>query len=188
MGSEAATVACIVGSLRAGSFNRMLLETAREEAASLDLGLELKPFDIAAVPLFNADVEAEGDPEPVVELKAAIAGADALFIVTPEYQHGIPGVLKNALDWASRPADKSVLEGKLVAIAGASPSPVGTARGQLQLRQTLLYNDCRVIARPEVAVSRAPEKFKDGRLVDEFGLDRLRQLLRELDRRARDGH
>src|ERR1043166_7383167 len=108
----------IAGSLRKGSYNRALLRAAVELAPD---GLEITVFErLGDVPLYNADVEAEGDPEPVVALKAAIRQADALLIATPEYNYGVPAALKNAVDWASRPPSKSVLDGKPAALMGAT--------------------------------------------------------------------
>src|SRR5205814_8833807 len=122
----------IAGSLRTGSYNRALLRAAQELAPA---GLELLTFDLAPIPLYDGDVEAQGDPEPVGALKTAIRDADALLIVTPEYNYGVPGVLKNAIDWASRPPGQSPLNGKPAALMGATPGMTGTARAQLQIRQ-----------------------------------------------------
>ncbi|MDP9023203.1 MAG: NAD(P)H-dependent oxidoreductase [Actinomycetota bacterium] len=162
------------GSLREGSYNRALLETAAERAPG-DIRIEI--FDLAPIPLYNRDVEEQGDPEPVADFKRRIDASDGVLIATPEYQHGIPGVLKNALDWASRPPGRSVMQGKPVAMMGASPSPVGTARAHLQLRRTLLYLEADIVSTPEVLVSSAAEKFEDGRLVDDDSLGFLDQLL-----------
>jgi chromate reductase len=130
--------------------------------------MEIRAFDIAPIPLYNADVEAKGDPEPVAALKAAIREVDALLVVTPEYNYGIPGVLKNAVDWASRPSDKTPLKGKPAAIMGATPGPGGTIRAQLQLRQAFVFTQTLALLQPEVLVTKAHEKFdKDGRLTDE---------------------
>src|SRR6185436_18731184 len=98
-------------------------------------------YELADIPMYNADVEAEGDPEPITAFKQAIAAADAVLIATPEYNHCVPGVLKNAIDWASRPARASVLTGKPIAIMGASPGRGGTARAQAQLRDGLAYTN-----------------------------------------------
>lgn len=176
------TLLGFAGSLRDGSYNRALLDTAAELTPS---GVTMETFDLDPIPFYDADVEAQGDPEPVAELKRRIDDADGVFITTPEYQHGIPGVLKNALDWASRPPGQSPLKSKPVAIAGASPSPVGTARAQLQLRRTLLYLDADIVAKPEVLVASAPDRFKDGRLVDEAGRKFLGELLENLTTRIR---
>ncbi len=155
----------IAGSLRAGSFNRALLRAAQELAPE---GMEIRAFDIAPIPLYNADVEAKGDPEPVAALKTAIREADALLFVTPEYNHGVPGVLKNAIDWASRPPDKTPLKGKPASIMGATPGQGGTIRAQGQLRQTFVFTQTCALLQPEVLVAKAHEKFdKDGRLTDE---------------------
>jgi chromate reductase len=165
----------IAGSLRAGSLNLALLRAAVEVAPP---GMEIDVFaGLAALPLYNADVEAEGDPAPVVVLKSAIRDADALLIATPEYNYGVPGVLKNAIDWASRPPGKSVLNGKPAAIMGASPSGTGTARAQLALRQSFVFTDTRTLHRPEVLVARAQEKVDAyGRLTD----DKTRGFIRDL--------
>ena len=148
----------IAGSLRRLSFNRGLIRAAVELAPS---GITVEPYDYSDVPLYNGDVEAEGDPEPVARFKQAIARADALLIATPEYNHCVPGVLKNAIDWASRPARASVLSGKPVAIMGATPGQGGTARAQQQLRDGLAYTNGYVLPLPEVLVPGAGQKFDD---------------------------
>jgi chromate reductase len=180
MGDDGATlrVLGIAGSLRAGSFNRALLRAAQELAPE---GMAIRAFDIAEIPLYNGDVEARGDPEPVAALKTAIREADALLVVTPEYNFGVPGVLKNAIDWASRPPDKTPLRGKPAAIMGASPGATGTARAQLQLRQAFVFTQTLAVPGPEVLVARAHEKFdKDGRLTDEATRGYVRKLLEAL--------
>jgi len=153
----------IAGSLRAASFNRALLRAARELAPA---GMEIAIFEgIGALPLFNEDVEKAGDPEPVRALKAAIREADGLLVVTPEYNYSIPGVLKNAVDWASR-APERVLNDKPAAILGATPGMGGTIRSQDVLRRAL--DMAHVMHNPEVFVARAHEKFDaEGRLTDE---------------------
>jgi chromate reductase len=168
----------IAGSLRSGSFNKLLLRAAAEEAPE---GMRISTFDLAEIPFYNRDIEDAGDPEPVRELKEAIAEADGLLIATPEYQYGIPGALKNALDWASRPPGDSALNGKPVAIMGASPGMTGTARAHLQLRQTLQYNEARMVIRPEVLVAGARSKFDDyGRLTDDTASELIGELLERL--------
>jgi chromate reductase, NAD(P)H dehydrogenase (quinone) len=153
------------GSLRAASYNRMLLRAAAELAPE---GMEVEVFDIGGIPLFNEDVEAAGTPPAVEAFRDAIRRADALLIATPEYNHGVPGVLKNAIDWASRPPRRSVLAGKPAAVFGASPGVTGTARAQTQLRASFVFTDTPVLPQPEVLVYRAHEKFDaDGRLNDE---------------------
>jgi chromate reductase, NAD(P)H dehydrogenase (quinone) len=165
----------IAGSLREASYNRALLWTARE---LLPEGVELEEFDLRTLPLYDADVEAAGDPEPVVALKEAIRGADALLIATPEYNRGIPGVLKNAIDWASRPPLASPLAGKPVAIMGASTGRGGTARAQEHLRAALEYSRARVLEQPEVLVPEAFMRFDErGEVVDDGIRAELAELL-----------
>jgi chromate reductase len=153
------------GSLRASSYNRALLRAAQELAPP---GMQIEIFDLIDVPLYNGDVEQRGDPAPVAAFKTAIRSADALLIATPEYNHGVPGVLKNAIDWASRPPRDAPLGGKLVAIIGASPGMTGSARGQTQLRQAFNFTNSYAMLQPEILVARAHEKFDEaGRLTDE---------------------
>lgn len=171
------------GSLRSGSYNRALLRAAQELVPE---GMTIEITGIGDLPFYNRDVEEEGDPEPVQRFKAAIREADAVLIATPEYQHGLPGVLKNALDWASRPPGDSPLQGKVVGMMGASTSMVGTARAHLQLRQTLTYNQSRMVARPEVLVANAPEKFdEEGRLTDEKTREFIQKHLKALAEKVR---
>ena len=146
----------IAGSLRRLSYNRGLIRAAVELAPP---NTRVIPYALDEIPLFNADVEAHGDPAPVAALKRAIAAADAMLLATPEYNHCVPGVLKNAIDWASRPARQSVLSGKPVAIMGASTGAGGTARAQAHLRDGLTYTNGYVLPLPEVLVSVAAEKF-----------------------------
>ena len=150
------TVLGIAGSLRRGSYNRGLIRAAVEVAPA---GTTVIPYDLADLPLFNADVEAQGDPPSVAAFKRAVREADALLIATPEYNHCVPGVLKNAIDWASRPARASVLTGKPVAIMGASTGGGGTARAQAHLRDGLSYTNGFVLPLPEVLVPFADSKF-----------------------------
>lgn len=168
----------IAGSLRRLSFNRGLIRAAVELAPA---GITVVPFALDGIPLFDADVEAEGDPEPVAGFKRAIADADALLIASPEYNHCVPGVLKNAIDWASRPARRSVLTGKPVAIMGASTGRGGTARAQAHLRDGLAYTNGYVLPLPEVMVPLAADHFDaESQLVDEEVRDEIRTLLRSL--------
>ena len=179
----------IAGSLRRGSFNRGLIRAA---VAVAPPGTSVVPYDLADIPMFNADVEADGDPPAVADLKRAIASADALVIATPEYNHCVPGVLKNAIDWASRPARASVLTGKPVAVMGASTGRGATARAQAHLRDGLAYTNGFVLPLPEVLVDFAKDKFDaDGDLLDEATRAEVRDLLVALagwtDRLARFG-
>lgn len=163
--AETIRVLGFAGSLRAGSFNRALLRAA-QGLAPADMTIEV--FDLIEVPLYNGDVEAAGDPPGVARFKAAIGAADAVLMVTPEYNHGVPGVMKNAIDWASRPPQDAALAGKPVGIIGASPGITGSARGQSQLRQAFEFTNSYCMPQPEVLVFRAHEKFDaDGQLTDE---------------------
>lgn len=172
------------GSLRRKSYNRGLIRAAAELAPE---GMEITIHDLSGIPLYNADVEAQGFPEAVEQFHSAIRNADALLIATPEYQTGVPGVLKNALDWAARPPRGAPIEGKPVAIMGATPGKWGTARAQLQLRHTLIYNANPMVLKPEVLVSEAADRFnEEGDLTHaatrEF-IGKLLQSLAELTRR-----
>lgn len=177
--SETVILCGVAGSLREGSYNRALLRAARELAPE---GLEIRIFDrVGEIPLFNQDVEEAGDPEAVAALKRAIAEADGLLLVTPEYNHGVPGVMKNLLDWASRPPRESVLDGKPTGILGATPGMTGTARSQSMLRQSLVFTNSPALLQPEVLVARAHEKFDDeGRLTHERTREFLGRYLEAL--------
>jgi len=155
----------VAGSLRRLSYNRGLLSAAQEMAPE---GVTIDVFDLAPVPLYNGDVEAGGDPEGVAAFKAAIRNADGVLFACPEYNHGVPGVMKNAVDWASRPPAGAALGGKPVGIIGASPGQTGSARGQSQLRQAFEFTNSYCMPQPELLVFRAHEKFApEGRLTDE---------------------
>ena len=168
-------ILAFAGSLRAASFNRALLRAAQELAPA---GMEIEIFDLAEVPLYNADVEAAGDPPSVRRLKEAIRAADGVLIATPEYNHGVPGVTKNAVDWVSRPPRAAALDGKPIAVMGASPGSTGTARGQSQLRQAFEFTNSYAMPQPELLVSKAHEKFDaEGRLTDAATRERLQALL-----------
>ena len=165
----------VAGSLRSASFNRGLIRAAVEVAPR---GTSVTSWDIGEIPLFNADVEAVADPAPVAAFKQAIARADALVIATPEYNHCVPGVLKNAIDWPSRPARRSVLTDKPVAVLGASTGRGGTARAQAHLRDGLAYTNGIVLPLPEVLVDAAVSKFdEDGNLIDDATRIEVRDLL-----------
>jgi chromate reductase len=152
------------GSLRRASYNRGLIRAATESAPA---GIIIDVFDLNGVPLYNQDVEDAGEPAAVVSLKAAIARSDALLVATPEYNHGIPGVLKNAIDWASRPRATSPLRDKPVAVMGASPGRGSTARAQAQLRDAFVFTGACVMPLPELMVGAAREHFdEDGNLTD----------------------
>jgi chromate reductase len=156
----------IAGSLRLASYNRGLLAAAVQVAPP---PITIEPFDLATIPLYNADLDTdEQRPASVVKLKKAIADADAVLIATPEYNHSVPGVLQNAIDWASRPGNKSPLVGKPVAIIGASPGAIGSARAQQQLKLVMMSTLALVLPHPGVVVGLAKEKFDaDGTLTHE---------------------
>jgi chromate reductase len=168
-------VAGFAGSLRKASFNRSLLRAAVELAPE---GMTIEVVEIADIPVFDADVEADGDPEPVAAFKRAVGAADGLLIATPEYNLGVAGVTKNVIDWASRPPRKSVLDRKPVAVMGATPGMGGTARGQSQLRQAFVFTNSYAMPQPEVLVRRASEIFDaDGRMTDEPTRQHLAKFL-----------
>jgi len=151
----------ITGSLRRDSYNHALL---REAAERLPAGAELVEFDrLGEIPPYDADVETEGSPEPVEALRQAMREADAVIVATPEYNHSIPGVLKNALDWASRPAGQSALTGKPAAVIGASTGMFGAVWAQAETRKVLGALGGRVVER-ELPVARAAELYRNGKL------------------------
>ena len=165
----------VAGSLRAGSYNRALLRAAVRLAPE---GMEIEVFDLLEVPLYNGDVEAKGDPEGVARFKQAIRDADGVLMATPEYNHGVPGVMKNAVDWASRPPREAPLEGKPVGLIGASTGITGTARGQSQLRQAFEFTNSYCMPQPELLVFKAHEKFDaEGKLIDEQTAEFLEKYL-----------
>lgn len=165
------------GSLRKDSYNKSLLRAALELLPD-DAGLEL--FDLEGIPPFNQDLENQPS-EKVREFKAKIRAADAILIATPEYNYSIPGVLKNAIDCASRPYGDNAFAHKPIALMGASPGAIGTARAQYHLRQCFVFLSCFALNQPEVMVSHAQEKIdKDGRVTDQKTRDLVRQLLEGL--------
>lgn len=162
------------GSLRRGSYNTAALRAALRLAPE---GITVEAFDIAPIPLYNEDVRAQGLPEAVSRFRDALRAADAVLIVTPEYNYSMPGVLKNAIDWASRPPEQP-FDGKPVAIMGASPGMLGTARAQYHLRQSLVFLNALVINRPEVMIARANERFDEaGNLTDQATGEMITKLL-----------
>ncbi|SBT49014.1 NADPH-dependent FMN reductase [Micromonospora narathiwatensis] len=182
------SVLALSGSLREASFNTALIRAA-QRLAPADLTIE--PYaGLGAIPPFNEDVEPV-PPAAVVDLRQRIAAADALLIATPEYNYGVPGVLKNALDWASRPSFPitswvSPLAHKPIAIVGAAPTGMGTVRAQLQLRQLFLWTDSAVVTKPEIIVTNAHEKLaQDGTVRDETTEALLRTLLDALATKIR---
>ncbi len=165
------------GSLRRDSYNKAVLRVANELLPS---GMSLEIADLAPIPLYNADLEAGELPQAVADFKARLAAADALLIVTPEYNYSVPGVLKNAIDWASRTPKNSPLNRKPTAIMGAG-GRFGTLRAQQHLRQMLLHNGVQVMGKPEVYIAHPWEKFDAaGRLTDEPTRTEIRSLLLSL--------
>jgi chromate reductase len=155
-------VLAISGSLRRGAYSTGLLRAAREDAPN---GITVEFYDgLDRIPPFNQDLEHD-PPEAVRDLNARIEEADALLIATPEYNGSVPGVLKNALDWASRPHGEAALTGKPVAVIGSSPSPFGGAWAQEHLRRALALSGA-VVLEDELKVGRVDERFADGQLVD----------------------
>lgn len=141
----------------------------------------IRILDISGIPLYNADIEAAAVPEAVAEFKHHLAAADGLLIATPEYNHGVAGVTKNVIDWASRPPRESPLNEKPVGIMGASPGVTGTARGQSQLRQAFGFTNSYCMPQPQILVGRAREKFDvEGRLTDESTREHLAKYLAAL--------
>lgn len=164
----------IPGSLRRVSFNRGLLDAAQAVASA---EMEIEFFDILPIPLYNPDVEANGDPVPVRTFKEKIRSSDGLLIATAEYNYSIPGVLKNAIDWASRPPERA-LRRKPVALMGASGGRRGTMRAQAALRQVLQSVECYAMPKPEIYVTNAQERFDAaGRLTDGQLREEIRGLL-----------
>ncbi len=167
----------IAGSLREGSYNAALITAAAELAPA---SMRVTAHALDDVPMFRPELDA-ARPAPVVALREAIAQADGVLIATPEYNYGVPGVLKNALDWASRPAYRSPFRDKPVAILGASGGAIGAARGQAALRVVLAGMASALLPWPELAVGRAAERIVDGRLVDEDSRARLADMLGAFD-------
>jgi chromate reductase len=165
------------GSLRKGSFNKALLRAALELAPA---EAKVERFDLEGIPLFNQDLESQ-PPQRVKEFKQKIKAADAILIATPEYNYSIPGALKNAIDWASRPYGDNSLEGKPVAIMSASGGMLGGSRAQYQLRQTLVALDMHPLNRPEVMVASAHEKIdQNGKVTEAKTREKIKELLEAL--------
>ena len=168
------TILGFAGSLRKDSYNKALLRAAVESAPKK---VQVEVFDLEGIPPFNQDLESR-TPKRVKEFKARIRAADAVLIVTPEYNYSIPGVLKNSIDWASRPYSDNAFENKPVAIMSASSGMLGGARAQYHLRQTLVFLNTHPINRPEVIVPFADEKIdEEGRVTDEKTRKRIKELL-----------
>ena len=172
----------IAGSLRRESYNRAALRAATKLVPE---GAILETFELDGIPVFNQDEE-QNPPAKVTELKRLIREADAILFATPEYNYSVPGVLKNAIDWASRPYGDSAWDGKPAAIMGASVGAIATARAQYHLRQMMVFLNMFPINQPEVMIGNAGEKFDDqGNLTDETTRDFVSQLLKNLVNRTR---
>ena len=174
-------LAGISGSLRKASSNTAILRTLQ---ASLPEGVEMALLPLDGIPSYNQDLDGPDLPDAVRAFKAAIEACDGLVLCSPEYNFGMPGVLKNALDWASRPAFVSPLKGKPVLVMTSSPAFTGGVRAQAQLRDTLGGTLSRVIARPQVVIAGVHTKIEDGRLADAtslaFALEAITDLIAEI--------
>ena len=167
----------IAGSLRRDSYNRAALRAAQQLTPE---NTRIEIFDIDGLPGFSQDFEAE-PPAKVIEMKQRIRSADAILFVTPEYNYSVPGVLKNAIDWASRPYGDSAWSGKPVAVMGASVGMLGSARAQYHLRQMFVFLNMYPVNQPEVMISSAAKRFDEqGNLTDDTTKKLIRQLLEEL--------
>jgi chromate reductase len=182
--SDAKTISVlgICGSLRRGSFNRAALDTAIELKPA---GMDVTVADISQIPLYDEDVRAQGFPPPVETLRQQIKAADALIFACPEYNYSMTGVLKNAIDWASRPPDQP-FAGKPVAILGAAAGMAGGARAQLHLRHSCVFLDMHPLNKPEVLIFQAQNKFDaSGRLTDDVARGLIGDLMAALLRWTR---
>jgi chromate reductase, NAD(P)H dehydrogenase (quinone) len=167
----------ICGSLRRASYNSAALRTA---IALKPAGMSVTVADISEIPPYNEDVRAEGFPAPVETLRHQIAAADALIFACPEYNYSMSGVLKNAIDWASRPPDQP-FAGKPCAIIGAAAGMAGSARGQYDLRRSCVFLDMHPLNKPEVLIGQAHTKFDaEGNLLDEVAKNLIRDLMAAL--------
>ncbi|KAF1043866.1 MAG: Quinone reductase [Herbaspirillum frisingense] len=167
-------IAGIAGSVRSQSYSKAVLSSL---AQLLPNGARFDTIDIGALPHYNEDVERQALPESVAHARSLVAGSDALLMVVPEFNHGLPGVLKNTLDWLSRPAFKSCALDKPVFFVTLSPGALGGVRAQYQLRETLSSMLCRLVPLPEIAITHVGAKVADGRLHDAATLDFLKAAL-----------
>jgi len=175
--SNPLTILGIAGSLRKKSYNRAALRAAQQLAPE---GAKIEIFELEGIPVFNQDEE-QNPPDRVRQLKAQIRAADAILLVTPEYNYSIPGVLKNAIDWASRPYGDNAWQGKPVAVMGASVGALGSSRAQYHLRQVFVFLDMLSMNKPEVMIANASQKFDEaGNLVDQDTRKHIRELLESL--------
>lgn len=167
----------IAGSLRQASFNRWALKAAQ---SLVPAGASLEVFELDGITPYNQDHEKQ-PPARVAELKSRVRAADAILFCTPEYNYSVPGVLKNAIDWASRPYGDSAWQGKPVAVMGASVGMLGSARAQYHLRQSFVFLNMYPVNQPEVLIANAAQRFNErGELTDETSRELIRKLLAEL--------
>lgn len=170
-------VLAFAGSLRKGAYNKALVRCTVEVAPA---NVAIEVFDLEGIPPFNADLE-KTPPQRVREFKDKIRATDALLIATPEYNYSISGVLKNAIDWASRPREDTPLKGKPVAIMSASTGVLGGARAQYHLRQCFVFLDMHSINNPQIMLSDAPNNVDTtGRVSNEKTRQLIKQLLEAL--------
>lgn len=185
--TESYRLLAVSGSLRRGSYNTAVALTLAEQAPA---GTSIEVLTLEEVPPYNPDADGENAPAGVQVLRRKIAEADGIILVSPEYNYGMPGVVKNALDWASRPGFASVLKDKPALIMTVSPGATGGARAHAQLRDVLSACLSRVVVRPQVTIAQAADKVKDGRLVDQASLDfamsAIADLVREIKRMRAD--
>ncbi|PLZ00468.1 NAD(P)H-dependent oxidoreductase [Burkholderia sp. WAC0059] len=166
----------IAGSLRSASYSHLVLKSI---VRALPAGTRVETLDIGALPHYNEDIERQTLPEAVADARAHVLACDAVVIVTPEFNHGLPGVLKNTLDWLSRPAFASCMQGKPVFFATLSPGALGGVRAQYQLRETLASMLCRLVPLPEIAITQIGAKVANGELNDPATVDFIGQSLRQ---------
>ena len=172
--NENVSIFGFAGSLRLGSYNRMLLKTAQELSPE---NVKIEIFDIEGIPIFNQDLENKPN-DKLKTFREKIKAADGLLIVTPEYNYSVPGVLKNAIDAASRPSGTNPFEEKPIGIMGASIGMIGTARAQYHLRQSMVFLNAYIMNRPEIMVSFAENKFdQTGRLTDEVTRQKVKEFM-----------
>ena len=166
----------IAGSLRSASYSKIVLKSI---ARLLPEGAEVDAIDIGLLPHYDEDVEHDALPKAVVSARARVLACDAVLVVTPEFNHGMPGVLKNTLDWLSHPALASCMQGKPVFFVTLSPGALGGVRAQCQLRETLMSMLCRLVSLPEIAITQVGLKVANGELTDQATLDFIAGLLQQ---------
>lgn len=176
--SQPLKIVALVGSLRKASYNRALLRAA---VAAAPASLQIETLEIGDVPVYNSDVQDQGMPAAVTRLAEQVGAADAILIVTPEYNYSIPGVLKNTIDWLSRVSPQPFAD-KPVGLMGASMGVLGTARAQYHLRQVMVFLDAHVLNKPEVMVGACHTKFDaEGNLTDQGTAEHLARFMASLE-------